>query len=148
MIIKYTNEYLDECVNLFSDIFINEPWNYQWMTKENVLRYFKDLENTPCFIGTIFFIDNILSGFCFGVTNNYFGGNIFEIKEIAVKRELQGKGYGNIMISEIECFLKKSYQVEMITLFTQMELPAYKFYLKNGFTAPEGAVFMSKVIDQ
>lgn len=130
---------------MFLDVYKNKPWNYTWLIFENTLRYFTDLFNTPCFIGFKFIEDNITVGYCVGISSDYFVGNSFEIKEIFISRQLQNKGLGSNFLGMVEKSLK-DFEVDRITLATQREIPAFDFYLKNGYEVSEGAVFLSKCL--
>ncbi len=145
MLRPYEKKDKPACVHLFLEIFCNPPYDYHWMTQDNTLRYFTDLENTPCFLGVTFWEDKTLAGFCLGVTSDYFIGKSYEIKEIAVAKSLQGEGRGGKLLALLTEFLKQQ-QVDVMTLATHQSLNAYSFYQKQGFEVSEGAVYMHKAI--
>ena len=141
----YEEKYKEACLELFLDVFRNEPWHYTHFEKEKITCYFTDLENTPNFYGTIFIENEVVVGFCFGVISDYFGAVSFDIKEIIVRRGKQGEGVGTRMLKYMEENLGKL-DVSIITLTTRQEIDAFKFYEKNAYNVSEGAVMMSKFI--
>ena len=146
MIIKYATENRDEAIELFMDVFTAEPFCYTWLTREGAARYFTDLANTPSALSFLYYDDKgLFTGLCLGSLNDYFLHKLYEIKEFAVRRGVQGKGEGRRMLEEIADCLKCE-GVVAITLSTQREIPAYEFYLKNGFTESKGSVTLSKTI--
>ncbi|MDR1531686.1 MAG: GNAT family N-acetyltransferase [Clostridiales bacterium] len=147
MIESYVHGDLDEYVDLFLDVFLNEPWHYHWMTREATARYFTDIENTPCFLGLVYRAEDGrgVTGVCLGVISDYFTPKVYDIKEIAVRRSEQGKGRGTRMLAEIEKFLSAR-GVTAVTLLTHRTIRAYNFYLRNGYQVDEDSVYMSKDI--
>jgi GNAT superfamily N-acetyltransferase len=135
------------CVDLFLDVFFHPPWNYTWMTKAAVVRYFRDLQATPCFVGLVYrpAAGADVLGLCLGVTSDYFTPKIYDVKELAVGRAAQGRGHGRRMLAEAEDFLRRL-DVTTVTLLTQRAIEAYGFYLKNGYEVAEDAVYMNKTL--
>ncbi len=145
MLLNYKTKYIDKCVNLLLEVFTSPPFNYEGLNKRNIFKYLTDLANTPNFIGMLYFEEGKLLGFCFGTLNNYFFSNMYEIKEIAVSLNYQGKGLGSKMLELIEKELRAK-GVAIITLSTNREIEAFKFYKKNGFSVSENAVHLNKYI--
>ena len=141
---KYTADERDEAINLFLSTFAAEPFNYDWLRREDVLRYFIDLENTPGALSFLYYDDRgLLLGLCFGTTNDYFRHKLYEIKEFAIRRDAQGGGNGGRMIAQVAKYLKK-HEFEAITLSTQRDIAAYEFYVKNGFVDLKQSATLSK----
>lgn len=145
MITEYSSKYADACIDIFVDNFTNPPFGYAWMRRENIARYFADMEKTPNFIGFVDINDQKLTGLCFGTVGNYFEFATYEIKEILVSRGLQGKGLGSVFLGQIEAVLKKS-GIGAVTLNTNNDLPALNFYVKNGYGIAPKAVMMTKLL--
>ncbi len=141
----YSLENTNDYVNLFLNVFYDAPFFYTHLKRENILRYFNDLQKTPNFLGFAFYRGETLVGLCVGVLSDYFSGKTYEIKEIVVSSKLQGQGLGKQMLGQIEARLKQI-DVNIITLFTSKQLDAFYFYEKNGFTSVSQTVFMSKGI--
>ena len=143
---KYAAVNRNEAVELFMGVFQAEPFGYTWLRREDVARYFTDLTNTPSELSFLYYDDKgLLTGLCFGAINDYFLHKLYDIKEFAVRRQAQGRGAGGRMLEEVSAFLKQE-GVAAITLSTQREIPAYEFYIKNGFVASKSSVTLSKTI--
>ena len=134
------------CVEVFFGVFTDEPWNYTWMNKNKVIKYFFDMFDTPNFVGYVYRINNKLAGACFGVVNDYFLSSTYDVKELFVSAEFQGTGVGSALMDFVELDLKK-FEVSAVTLFTQQDIEAYSFYIKNGFVDSKKVVHMSKAIN-
>jgi aminoglycoside 6'-N-acetyltransferase I len=145
MVIMYEEKYTEDCVNLFVDIFKNKPFNFAWVEEDKIKEYFMDIENTPKFRGYVVIDNNEVKGFCFGVINDYFEVKSYEIKEIAVKKNEQRKGYGSKIILYIEEELSKE-GVKKIRLVTKDKSAGHSLYIKQGYINIESIVCMSKNI--
>jgi len=139
---QYTPEHIETCVSLFFDVFTSAPFNFQ-IPKNNMRRYLTDISNTPGFKGYLYFSGYRLVGLCFGTVLSYFQTTTYDIKEIAITKQLQGEGVGKGFLGEIEKDLDAT-GVKAITLSTQKTIRAFEFYEKNGFTISEQTVYMSK----
>ena len=65
------------------------------------------------------------------------------INEFCIKTERQGAGAGTFFIAEIEKAIKEL-GVKQIFLMTGSDMPALKFYKKNGFVTEETTTPMVK----
>ncbi|MCL2874189.1 MAG: GNAT family N-acetyltransferase [Defluviitaleaceae bacterium] len=139
---QYEPEYINICVELFFDVFTDEPFNFQ-ITADNMTRYLTDISNSPNFKGYMYFMGKRLIGICFGAFIDYFQVNTYDIKEVAVAKDCQGSGIGGAFLNEIEKDLAKS-GVKAVTLATQKTIPAFGFYKKNGYSISDNTVYMSK----
>lgn len=136
---------LVKCLDIFYDVFTSPPWEYSWMDKNEMRRYFTDLYRTPGFVGYMYYDGGVLLGACMGCISDYFLHAQYDIKEIFIHTNAQNKGVGSKMLSEIEADLVKR-KVICITLMTQRNIPAYHFYLKNEFISSDITVHMTKVL--
>ncbi len=130
---NYQSQDLHACVDLYVEIFTSEPFNYQWMEKEKIIRYFDDLLHTPKFRGFVYYEGETLLGACLGVRSDYFDTIQYEIKEIFVAQSLQRKSIGSQMLSAIEQRLQVE-GIQLITLLCSIRTAAFDFYVKNAYT--------------
>lgn len=137
---------LAAAADTFIDVFGNEPWNYNWIERDNIVRYFTDLYNTPGFSGFVLRKDQDITGFCFGISSDYFVAPYYEIKEIFIKRELQGSGFGGELLTLVEEQLKEQ-GIFTVTLATERNIAAYEFYLKHGYIISPSFVYMCKTME-
>ena len=68
-----------------------------------------------------------------------------DIDELCVDRHMQGRGTGTAFLKAIEGYLRER-GILKIFLQTGKDMPAYSFYLKNGFRELEGHVSFSREI--
>ena len=147
MIVKYATENRDDAIELFVEVFAAEPFCYSWLRREEVARYFTDLANTPGALSFMYYNDKgLFTGLCLGALNDYFLHRLYEIKEFAVRRNVQGRGEGSRMLDEIADYLKRE-NIAAITLSTQRDIAAYEFYIRNGFTESKASVTLSKALN-
>lgn len=140
----YTCEDFQRCVELFINVFNQEPWNDNW-SKEYAEQYLKDFINTPGFKGIVFEDGSIIKGFIFGTRKKWWSGDEFFINELCVEIDAQRRGIGTGMLNYLENILKDE-EIERITLLTDKGIPAEAFYKKKGFIEIERLLFMNKEI--
>jgi len=131
-LIMYQENDLNDCIKIYIDAFTAPPLNYDFITKEKAWRYIRDLTLTPGFMGYVYKIDGKIIAFCFGKLDNYFDGTMFEVEELAVTSEFHRSGIGSKIMKLLEIKLA-GYNVSAVSLQTSSTLPAYDFYLKNGY---------------
>lgn len=140
----YTYDDFTKCVELFINVFNQEPWNDNWTT-EYAGQYLKDFMDTPGFRGIVYEDDSIVKGFIFGTRKKWWSGDEFLINELCVEIDEQRRGIGTEMLNYLENILKDE-KIERITLLTDKGIPAEEFYKKKGFIEIERLLFMSKEI--
>ncbi len=143
MLTAYKKEDLSLAAEFFFDVFSNEPFCYEFLTKEKAGAYLEDIEKTPCFHGFRYSDGSNCLGFCFGNIYGYFSEPYYEIKEIFVNPRLQRNGTGSAMLLKIESYLRTK-GVRLITLNTSKNIPAYNFYLKNNYDTADDNVHFYK----
>ena len=78
-----------------------------------------------------------------GHIKHWFAGIEYNIDELCVDRNMQGKGIGSMFLGEIECFLSGR-GITRIFLQTDRDMPAYAFYKHRGFREMEEHVSLVK----
>lgn len=131
-LIMYREEDLDTCVEIYIAAFTTPPLNYDFLTKEKTRRYLQDLTRAAGFLGYTYWRAEEMIAFCFGTLDNYFRGAIFEVAEFAVLPKLQRNGIGSEIMRLLETKLA-GHKVSAVSLHTSRELPAFNFYMKNGY---------------
>lgn len=144
-LIKYKEEKLDEIVDLFLEVFENEPWDDNWPSKKKAKNYLVDIVNTPGFKGHLKFKDNKLIGVLLGHVVQWWQGDEFFIKEFFIKKSAQGAGFGSEMLNHLEASLAQN-DIETILLLTEKNAPAAKFYVRKDFKVSPQTIFMHKNI--
>ncbi len=145
MVLNYKNNYREELADIFFDIYYNPPFNYKWMSRSSITKYFIDFENTPNFRGFIFAQNNKIRGGCLGVINKRFKNKRYYINEIFISRAMQNKGLGKEFLLQSEKILSAE-GVEIIELVTEENIPSFTFYKKSGFIASDNIKYLIKPI--
>ena len=139
----YRDTDFEDCVRIYCDAFNAPPLNYVWLTKEKAWRYIRDLTQTPGFLGYTYWVGDEMVAFCFGKLDNYFEGTMFDVEELAVASAYQSQGIGSTVMRLLETKLA-GYAVAAISLQTSRNLPAYHFYLKNGYEELSESITLTK----
>lgn len=124
--------YLNEMAKLYQSAFISEPWNDNWSDEKQLNLYIKDLACNPNSLNYGLIIDGKLEAVSIGMVKHWWQGTNYNIEELCVNPNLQGKGIGSRFLDMIEKDIKKR-GLAGIYLQTDLDKPSYNFYKKNGF---------------
>ncbi len=124
---------IGELKQLFSGIFSAEPWNDDWSDDLQLHSYIEELIGNSNSVAFGLFSGGELIGASMGSIKHWWQGTEYHIDEFFIKTAEQGKGLGTGFLEAIEESVR-SKGVTRIFLQTDRHAPAYKFYLKNGFT--------------
>jgi aminoglycoside 6'-N-acetyltransferase I len=130
-VIQFDLSMLQECVDLYQQVFSKEPW-FDHDERSDVECYFKNFFKNNQFVGYVAKVDNRIVGFSIGFVKPWIKGEEYYIDQFCIDYSLQGQGIGTLMMNEIKKDLK-SKNINAMLLNTEKEVPAYMFYLKNGF---------------
>ena len=130
---------------LFTSVFTIEPWNDDWSNQEQLNLYMYDLVGQSNSLTFGLFEDSELIGVSIGRIRHWYSGTEYNIDELCIRTDKQGNGAGTCFINEIEKELK-SFGVTHIFLQTERSVPAYDFYLKNGFCELKEHISFAKQI--
>ena len=129
--------------NVFISVFTKEPWNDDWSDKNQLDMYINDLVGQNYSLTYGLFDDDELIGIALGYVKHWYSGTEYIINELCIKTERQGAGAGTFFLAEIEKAIKEL-GIKQIFLLTDSNVPAFKFYKKNGFVAEETTIPMVK----
>jgi len=133
MLLEFRKKDLNACAKIFTAAFQAPPIGYDWLTIEKARRYLHDLTRKPGFLGFTYFAEESVVAFCFGIIDDYFLKTQYEIEEVAVLPLYHRHGVGSAMLSAVEDQLTKR-NVAFVHLRTSRNIPAYDFYVRNGYT--------------
>ena len=133
--------------DLFFDVFTHEPWNDDWSDSEQLNAYIADLTGQSYSLTLGFFDNDRLAALSMGHVKHWFTGTEYIIEEFCVARTLQGKGIGSSFMKAIASYLSEQ-GIRQIFLQTEQDVPAYSFYLHNGFRELTGHVSFAKRIEE
>ncbi len=129
---KLTAESIDDIKELFTDVFMNEPWNDDWSDEEQLHRYIIDLTGNANSLTIGLFDNEELIGVSMGNIRHWFTGTEYFIDEFCIKRNEQRKGYGKEFLNQIETYIAEL-GIKSVFLQTGRNMPAFEFYKNNGF---------------
>lgn len=135
---------LDLYTKLFIEVFNKEPWNDNWTT-ETASKRLNQFINVETFDGLSLWNDGNLVGVIMGRSEQYYDGVYFQIQEFYVDNNVQGKGYGTLLLNEFEDRLKKKGVVN-INLITIRNIKTEGYYVKKGYKVDNNMCLMDKVI--
>ena len=143
-IISIKKEHLLECTELYIKVFNEVPWNDKW-TLDTAYKRLNDISISPNFEGVLYVEGTQVKGAIFGNYEQFYEGIHYNLREMFISNELQGKGIGSKLLNVLEKKLKEI-DVTTIILFTSKGVKTSKFYLKNDFLELENMVMMGKDI--
>ncbi|MCR5600872.1 MAG: GNAT family N-acetyltransferase [Ruminococcus sp.] len=130
---------IDIIKELFISVFTSEPWFDDWSDPVQLNSYILDLIGNNNSLSLGLYEHNVLVGLALGYIMHWFAGTEYYIHEFCVKTEKQGKGLGSEFMRLIDEYVR-GLDVDHIFLQTDRSLPAFDFYVKNGFRELEGHV--------
>ena len=142
-VIKLTEKYLEESVDLFIDTFSREPWNDEYDSREQVKDFFINHMRNNYFLGYIGLIDEKVVALSLGMKKPWIAGMEYYIDEFCISYDFQGKGIGSSFLKGIEELLIDE-KVEGMILNTERDYPSCNFYEKNGFKILGNLVVLGK----
>ena len=135
---------LQACVETFITIFSAEPWCDEWTT-ERATAYIQQFISTPGFYGVLAIEEEVVIGLALGNKKIWWQGDELFIHEFGVHPQFEGRGIAKALLQHLEQYVRAE-QLSAITLSTQYDVPAFEFYLHNGFRASEKTRFLFKNI--
>ena len=132
---------------LFLDVFTHEPWNDDWSDAEQLRAYIADLTGQHYSLTLGFFDQDRLAALSMGHVKHWHTGTEYIIEEFCVARTMQRKGIGASFMKAIASYLAGR-GIRQVFLQTEKDMPAYSFYLHNGFRELTGHVSFAKRIEE
>lgn len=120
--------------------FSAAPWNDRWDHAETFHRYLEDLIGNPNSLSLGLYCGEELVAVSLGRLKHWFDGIEYCIDELCVKPARQGQGLGSVLLQQIRAYAQARHYRE-ISLRTNRQAPAYRFYQKNGFEEMADQVF-------
>ena len=130
---------------LFLSVFTGEPWNDDWSDERQLDAYLHDLTGQSNSLTYGLYDGETLVGLSMGHIKHWYTGTEYYIDEFCIRTDRQGLGLGTIFMQAVERDIRKM-GLTQIFLQTGADVPAYRFYLRNGFTELKGHVSFAKRI--
>lgn len=131
-----------DCADILCSVYNNELWQCRW-SRETAIEYLTDFYNMQKFVGYVLDDESVILGGIFALEKVWWNNSEVFVEEMFVKPGLQRKGYGSMLLEQVEKYVKEK-GLAGITLSTNKYAPAPKFYEKNGFVGCEHILFMCK----
>lgn len=130
-----------QVVPLYMEVFNSAPWNDGW-NSEAATERMSSFAKYPEFFGLKLLADDVAIGFALGWAGRWVNAWQFHLYEMCVSPKLQGKGYGRMLLAELE---KQSRQRGQTAIFLQTgaKVPARQFYEACGYR-DKGLTIMGK----
>jgi aminoglycoside 6'-N-acetyltransferase I len=135
-----------ECSKLYFEVFSGPPWNEAWKierAKSRLIHFYR----SQGFIGLLAQSDKEIAGFIAGNTEPFRLNDLYYLREMCVKPDLQRSGIGRKLYLKLEKTLIEK-RIGSIYLTTHRNIPASLFYQKMGFKIGEEMRFFSKGLNQ
>ena len=110
---------------------------------EIACKYLCEITDHQRFIGYILWESDVLIGVVFCRIETHFNGDIMFVEELFISVDSQRKGYGAVLMKEVEKYASEN-SVVSVTLLTSRGTPPFKFYEKIGYANLDWLAFLQK----
>lgn len=128
---------------LFVEVFSGEPWNDDWSDRAQLRAYMLDIMGYPNSLSFALHDGAHLVGAALGSIIHWYTGTEYYVREFFVHSGRQRAGLGSFLLRSIEEDLGER-GLKSIVLNTERTLPAYRFYVQNGFVEASETRFLHK----
>ena len=140
LVIPYDSLMLQECVDLYQEVFSKEPW-FEHSDRNDVEKYFLNFMDGNKFVGYVLKANNKIIAVSIGFLKPWIKGEEYYIDQFYVDYNVQGKGIGTFFLNKIKEHLIEL-DIHAIILATEKGYPSYEFYKKNGFSPIDDLCFL------
>ncbi len=123
----------------FTEVFTAEPWFDDWSNTDQLKAYIADLTMQSNSLTLGYMDGDELTAAAMGRIKHWYTGTEYCVDEFFVTKKYQNRGVGSAFLKEIRKYLSCN-GITHIFLQTDRTVPAYGFYLKNGFEEMEDIV--------
>ncbi len=142
MIIQITPDHIARYGEIYAAAFSGPPWNDPWKPENAEIHVREILESKQSY-GLEYVLDGQVAGFILGASMLFHYGRTFEINDLAVDPEFQGRGIATELLERCIADVKETGMVG-VNLITAGEglLPA--FYERHGFQKENRVILMGR----
>ncbi|MBR1627827.1 MAG: GNAT family N-acetyltransferase [Lachnospiraceae bacterium] len=133
-------EHLKRYGEIYAAAFSGEPWNDPWK-EEDAEIHVRELMESKQSYGLEYVIDGKVVAFLLGTSMLFHYGRTFEINDLAVDLEYQGRGIASILLEHCKADMKEK-GIVGIHLITASEGFLQEFYEKHGFQKEQSVMLM------
>jgi len=132
--------HVDRYGEIYAHAFSGEPWNDAWSVEDATVHVRELIENKQSY-GLEYLVDGKIAGFILGTSMLFHYGRTFEINDLAVDPEFQGRGIGTALLERCLEDLKAQ-GIVAVHLITESEGYLPLFYQKYGFSKEHRVILM------
>ena len=140
LVIPYDSSMLQECIDLYQEVFSKEPW-LENSARKDVERYFLSFMDSNKFVGYVLKANHKIIAVSIGFLKPWIKGEEYYIDQFYVDYNSQGKGIGTFFMNKMKEHLIEL-GIHAIILSTEKRFPSYHFYKKNGFSQVDDLCFL------
>ena len=85
---KMSEKHMDKCVDLFIDVFSRPPWNDNFDSREQVVRFFRSHMQNNYFVGFVLEDQEDIMAMSLGFKKPWINGMEYYIDQFCVKTEM------------------------------------------------------------
>ena len=104
-----TCEHLNRYGEIYAAAFSGEPWNDHWSVEDATIHVGEILESRQSY-GLEYVVDGEVVAFVLGASMLFHYGRTYEINDLAVMPEHQGKGIASLLLDRLIADLRKQDQ--------------------------------------
>ena len=127
---------------IYASAFSGEPWNDAWKPEDAEIHVREILESKQSY-GLEYAIDGMTVGFILGSSMLFHYGRVFEINDLAVAPDFQGRGIATALLERCVADVKER-GVKGVNLITAGSGALPGFYEKHGFRRERRVILMGK----
>ena len=128
---RCTCEHVNRYGEIYAAAFAGEPWNDPWSVEDATIHVGEIMESKQSY-GLEYVVDGEVVGFVLGESMLFHYGRTFEINDLAVLPEYQGKGIASLLLDRLIADLREQ-GINGFHLITATEGSLPAFYEKRGF---------------
>ena len=141
-----TREHLDRYGEIYAAAFSGEPWNDHWSVEDATVHVGEILDSKQSY-GLEYLVDDQVAGFILGASMLFHYGRTFEINDLAVSPEYQGRGIASLLLDRLVADLREQ-GIKAFHLITAAEGTLPAFYERHGFVKEQQVILMHNSVDQ
>ncbi len=128
---KCSLEHLVRYGEIYAAAFSGEPWNDAWSADDATIHVKEIMESKQSY-GLEYLVDGQVAGFILGSSMLFHYGRTFEINDLAVAPEFQGRGIATLLLERLISDLKGQ-GIVGFHLITANDGMLPEFYGRHGF---------------
>ncbi|MBO6047708.1 MAG: GNAT family N-acetyltransferase [Erysipelotrichaceae bacterium] len=135
-----TKEHLTRYGEIYANAFSGEPWNDPWDPDDAQIHVSELLDSKQSY-GLEYVVEGEVIGFLLGTSMLFHYGRVFEINDLAVDPQYQGKGIGSELLEHCLCDMEELGMCS-VNLITAADGILPSFYEKHGFEREKQVILM------